>query len=108
MQVKSRGGQSCGVCTNGTGGNFAKGLGMVIGGGAYNTVQNEKDGYITIVGGRSNKAEGMYSTVSGGYGNLVRPPPTKVSPARRNPATLPARALTLTGECRLRRGAAGR
>lgn len=70
-QVRSRGGQGCGVCTNGTGGNFAKGLGMVIGGGAYNTVINEKDGYATVGGGRSNKAQGEYSTVAGGYGNLV-------------------------------------
>ena len=46
-QVRSRGGKDCGVCTNGTGGNFARGVGMVVGGGAYNTVQNDKDGCVT-------------------------------------------------------------
>jgi len=46
-QVRSRGGKDCGVCTNGTGGNFARGVGMVVAGGAYNTVQNDKDGCVT-------------------------------------------------------------
>ena len=42
--TRSRGAAGCGVCTNGTGGHFAKGVGCTINGGAFNVAWNEKDG----------------------------------------------------------------
>jgi len=54
------------VCTNGTGGHFAKGVGATINGGAYNVAWNEGDGYVTVGGGLNNRAKGEYATVSGG------------------------------------------
>lgn len=67
--ARSRGTWGCGVCTNGTGGHFAKGIGATIGGGAYNVAWNENDGFASVAGGQNNQARGQYATIGGGYGN---------------------------------------
>ena len=67
--TRSRGIAGCGVCTNATGGHFAKGVGCTINGGAYNIAWNENDGHPTVNGGLNNRAKGAYATINGGYDN---------------------------------------
>jgi hypothetical protein len=67
--TRSRGLAGCGVCTNATGGHFAKGVGCTINGGAYNIAWNENDGHPTVNGGLNNRAKGAYATINGGYDN---------------------------------------
>jgi len=88
--TRSRGVSGCGVCTNGTGGHFAKGVGCTINGGAFNVAWNDQDGYATINGGQNNRAKGEYAVVNGGYANEAHKDDSTVCGGGQNQAFEPA------------------